>query len=287
MIKKLPGKFPLLPRNKTADKSRFGHVLVLAGSPGMTGAAILAARAAIRSGAGLVTLGIPKSLEPRVAKNLLEVMQLGLPETKEATFSLAAFDKIKEFIKKRRINCLAIGPGLSRQKETARLVRKLVGQIEIPIVLDADGLNAFEGQTNELKKHAGTLVLTPHAGEFKRLFGQKPPEASRIRAALAKKLSKFYDVVLVLKGAPALVVSGSKIVSNPTGNPGLAKGGAGDVLTGVIASFIAQGLKPFEAAVWGAYFHGRAADLAVKDKSQIGLLAGDVIEFLPKAFLLV
>ena len=252
----------------------------------MTGAAVLASRGAIRSGAGLVTLGVPKSLEPRVAKNLLEVMQLGLPETKDGTLSLEAYDKVREFIKKRRVSCLALGPGLSRQKETVRLVRKLVAQVEIPIVLDADGLNAFEGQKAGLKKHCGPLVLTPHAGEFERLFGRKLPQAPVARGALAKKLSKFYDVVLVLKGAPTLVVSGQKAVSNPTGNPGLAKGGAGDVLTGVISAFIAQGLKPFDAAAWGVYFHGLAADLAVKDKTQIGLLAGDVIEFLPKAFLL-
>lgn len=287
MTKKIPGKFPLLPRNKTADKSHFGHVLVLAGSPGMTGAAVLTSRAAVRSGAGLVTLGIPKSLEPRAAKNLLEVMQLGLPETKDATLSLAAFEKIEVFVKKRRVNSLAVGPGLSRDKETAALVRKLIQKIKVPAVLDADGLNAFQGQMASLKKHAATLVLTPHAGEFERLFSKKPPTASIARAALAKKLSKFYDVVLVLKGAPTLVVQDEKVTVNRTGNPGLAKGGTGDVLTGVIAAFIAQGLKPFEAAAWAVYFHGKAADLTVKDKSQLGLLASDVIDFLPKAFLLV
>ena len=252
----------------------------------MTGAAILASRAASRSGSGLVTLGIPKSLEPRVAKSLLEVMQIGLPETKYATLSPVGYEKIEEFIQKRRVNSLAVGPGLSRDKETADLVRRIVGRMGVSTVLDADGLNAFQGKPKLLKKRKSSLVLTPHLGEFERLFAVKCPQKKSARITLAKKLSKFYDVVLVLKGHETLVVQSEKVYVNHTGNPGLAKGGSGDVLTGVLASFIGQGLEPFMAAAWAAYFHGKAADLAVKDKTQIGLLAGDVIEFLPKAFLL-
>ena len=284
---KLPKKFPLIPRKKTSDKTQFGHVLVLAGSPGMTGAAILASRAAGRSGSGLVTLGISKSLEPRVAKSLVEVMQIGLPETKHATLSPSGYEKIKQFIQKRKVNSLAIGPGLSRDKETADLVRRIVCQMGVTTVLDADGINAFEGKLKVLKKRSNRLVLTPHRGEFERLFSVRWPESRSSRIRLAKKLSKFYDVVLVLKGPETLVVQDGQFYANKTGNPGLAKGGSGDVLTGVLASFVAQGLAPFIAAAWAVHYHGRAADLAVKDKSQIGLLAGDVIEFLPKAFSLV
>lgn len=284
---RLPRKFPLLPRPKNADKTRFGHTLVLAGSPGMTGAAILASRAALAAGSGLVTLGLPKSLEPRVAKSLLEAMQTGLPETQNGALSLKAFPAVQRFVEKRRVKSLAIGPGLSRGKETTALVRKITAEMTLPAVLDADGLNAFERKRGLLKRHRGPLILTPHEGEFERLFGEKAPASTASRAALAKKLSKFYDVVLVLKGAPTLVVQGEKVYVNRTGNPGLAKGGSGDVLTGVIAAFVAQGLEPFEAAAWGVYFHGLAADLAVKEKSQLALLAGDVIDFLPKAFLKV
>ena len=283
---KLPKKFPLLPRPKTSDKTCFGHTLVIAGSPGMTGAAILASRAAASAGSGLVTLGLPEGLQARVAKSLVEVMQMGLPQTKKATLNLKAFEKIDAFVQKRRVNSLAIGPGLSRDKETIALVRKIVERIDVPAVLDADGLSAFHGKTDALKRHRGPLILTPHRGEFERLFSTKMPESVSSRVALAKKLSKFYDVVLVLKSAPTIVAQGEKVYLSGTGNPGLAKGGAGDVLTGVIAAFTAQGLVPFEAAAWGAHFHGRAADLAVKEKSELGLLASDVIDFLPKAFLL-
>lgn len=234
-----------------------------------------------------MTLGLPKSLEPRVAKSLLEAMQTGLPETQNGALSLKAFPAVQRFVEKRRVKSLAIGPGLSRGKETTALVRKITAEMTLPAVLDADGLNAFERKRGLLKRHRGPLILTPHEGEFERLFGEKAPASTASRAALAKKLSKFYDVVLVLKGAPTLVVQGEKVYVNRTGNPGLAKGGSGDVLTGVIAAFVAQGLEPFEAAAWGVYFHGLAADLAVKEKSQLALLAGDVIDFLPKAFLKV
>lgn len=277
-------KFPLLPRKKNTDKSRYGHVLVVAGSKGMPGAAILASRAALKSGAGLVTLAAPENLGHLTVKSTPEIMPLLLPETKDGALSLKAYPKLLDFIAKRRINALGVGPGLSQNKETAGLVRRLVSKVKAPIVLDADGLNSFKGKAALLRHHGGPLVLTPHRKEFERIFTEKFPEKESNRARLAKKVSKFYDVVLVLKGHRTLVAHGAKIYINKTGNPGLAKGGSGDVLAGVIASFIAQGLDAFQAAVWAVHFHGKAADIAVRKKSELGLTASDVIEYLPRAF---
>ena len=269
-----PGHFPLLPRKKNTDKKNYGHTLVLAGSPSTRGAAILTAQGALVSGSGLVTLGTPKSLQSYFSKKALaETMFLGLPETKNQTLSLAAFDPIQQFIQKRRVTCIALGPGLSREPQTMVLVRKLVNRLSCPIVLDADGLNSFEKKTKELKAHAGSLVLTPHAGEFKRLFG---------KCEVTKKLSKLYDFVLVLKGHRTRVIERNNIYVNKTGNPGMAKGGSGDVLTGMIAAFISQGLAPFEAAKFGVYYHGLAGDLAEKEKGELSLSASDLIDYLPK-----
>lgn len=277
-------KFPLLPRKKSADKSAYGHVLIMAGSRRMTGAAILASNAALRSGAGLVTLGFPDGLDRYLSKLPPEVMRLPLAATKDLSIGPKALKPSLEFIRKRKISALAVGPGLSTHSDTASFMREIVSQAPVPIVLDADGLNAFQGHGRRLKRHAGQLVLTPHRREFERLFGEKWPEGEKPRAALAKRLSKFYDVVLVLKGHRTLVVCGDRVYVNRTGNPGLAKGGSGDVLTGIIAAFVGQGLDPYEAARWAVYFHGLAADIAVKRTGELGLTASDVIEALPKAF---
>jgi len=235
---KLPKKFPLLPRKKNADKSYYGHALVIAGSRGMTGAAILASRAALEAGSGLVTLGISKSLLPIAAKTIPEVMQLGLPETGQASLSYAGYSEIVKFIHKSKINGLLIGPGLSRHAETAHLVRKLVRSLSVTTVLDADGINSFRGRANALLSHAQPLVVTPHQKEFERLFSEKWPNQKTERIKLAKRLSKFYDTVLVLKGRGTLVVGRGKCYVNSTGNPGMAKGGSGDVLAGMITAFI-------------------------------------------------
>ena len=282
-----PGPFPLLPRKRQSDKSAFGHVLAVSGSRAMSGAPQLLARACLTAGAGLLTVGIPKSVRPAFAKKILaEAMILELPETSTGTPAAGAYQKILSFIRARGVKVAAIGPGLSHDKNISSLVRKLVSAIPVPIVLDADGLNAFKGKKRELRKHRAPLVLTPHRGEFERLFEEKWPENKIVRTALAKKLSRFYDVTLVLKGYHTLVVDGDEVYENFTGNPGLAKAGSGDVLTGILAAFLAQGLIPFKAACWASYFHGRAGDLAAKAKSELAVLAGDIIEYLPKAFLL-
>ncbi len=281
----LPRQFPLLPRKKKTEKSDYGHVFVLAGSKGLSGAAKLASRAALVSGAGLVTLGVPASLQSLMERSLTEVMPMALPETKAGALSLSALGKIRAFIKKRRINVLAVGPGLSQNTGTTQLVRKIVRGASIPVVLDADGLNSFKGKTGLLRtRNAAPLVLTPHKREFERLFAKKWPTAGSERIKLAKKLARFYHVVLVLKGDRTLVVEGEKVYVNDTGNPGMAKGGTGDVLTGIIASFIAQGLDPFRACAWAVYIHGRAGDVAVKVKGELSLVAGDLIDTLPRVF---
>ena len=235
--------FPLLPRKKNTDKSSYGHTLVLAGSFSYRGAALLTSRAALVSGSGLVTLGIPQSLGEFFSKKALaETMLLELPQTKKNTIAFSARRVVEDFLKKRRVSAVALGPGLSRYPETARFVRETVRRVRAPIVLDADGLNAFEGKKSVLRKHAGKLVLTPHRKEFERLFEESWPEDKIKRQTLAKKLSRFYDGVLVLKSHETLVAWRDRIYWNKTGNPGMAKGGSGDVLTGIIASFISQGL---------------------------------------------
>ena len=274
--------FGLLPRKKNVDKNSFGHVLILAGSPGMTGAARLAGEACLKAGAGLTTLGVPKGLGNIYAKkNIPELMCLALSQSKRGTISFAAYPKIISFLRERRITCLAIGPGLSYDTGTARLVQKIVGTSPIPVVLDADGLNCFKGCSEKLKSHRARLILTPHRGEFERLFATQWPEKESERSLLAKKLSKFYDVVLVLKSHRTLVTDGQKLYCNFTGNPGMAKGGSGDVLTGIIAAFVAQGLDPFRAAVWAVHFHGKAGDLAIREKSELSLMPSDLINALP------
>ncbi|OGW90995.1 MAG: NAD(P)H-hydrate dehydratase [Omnitrophica bacterium RIFCSPHIGHO2_02_FULL_63_14] len=276
--------FRLLPRKKSSDKSRYGHVLVLAGSRGLDGAAVLASRAALEAGAGLVTLGIPKGLQKKMRRVPPEIMLLPLPETRRGSLHPRAFATIRKFIQNKKVNAVALGPGLSTRASTAALVRRLVKTVRPPIVLDADGLNAFKGKAVELQAHAGPLVMTPHDREFTRLFEKVPPRAALIRVALAKHLARHYASVLVMKGRRSVVSDGRRTYVNRTGNPGMAKGGTGDALTGMIAAFIAQGLGAFEAARWGVYFHGRAGDAAARKKGVLSLTAGDLIDFFPKVF---
>ena len=276
------GRFPLLPRKKNTDKSAYGHVLVAAGSKHLSGAPRLVSRASLVSGAGWVTVAIPEVIREVFSKKALpELMHLSLPQTKDGSLASSAAAPILSFIRTRGVSCLVLGPGLTYAPPTSALVRKLVKSVSAPIVLDADGLNAFKGRARELKKHRGPVVLTPHAGEFERLFSAACPGSSKERAVLAKKLSRLYDVTIVLKGHRTLVVRRDRVYENRTGNPGMAKAGSGDVLAGIIGAFIAQGLDPFKAACWAVYFHGLAGDKAVKVKSELGLLASDIIDFLP------
>ena len=274
----------LFQRRPDTHKADFGHVFILAGSGRLTGAACLCAEAAMRAGTGLVTLGFPEGLYQAIVKKLIpEVMTLSLPATKQQTLSEAGLKEIKKFLKK--IDCLVIGPGLSQNPSTQRLIRSVVSYDETSMVVDADGLNALVGHVSILKNVRHEVVLTPHPGEMARLIGISVKGIQANRKKVAKEFALLYNKTLVLKGYKTVVASvqGTTYV-NRTGNPGMATAGSGDVLSGIVAAFLAQGVSAFEAAKFGVYIHGLAGDLVAKDKTQVGLIASDIIDYLPKAF---
>ena len=272
----------LKKRPKDSHKGDFGHIFILAGSRGLTGAAALCSNAALRSGAGLVTLGIPVSLNSIMSRKLTEVMTLSLAETKEQTLSLKAEQEILK--KANSSDAIVIGPGLSRNAETGKLIRNLVVKIEKPMVLDADALNAVSGKTEILGKIKTKYIITPHPGEMARLTNKSLNYIKNNRLIVAKKFSHDYNAVVVLKGAGTIVAEpGGKYYVNTTGNPGMATAGSGDVLAGIIAGFLGQGLNEFDAARSGVYMHGLAGDIAAEDKGEAGLIAGDILENIPYA----
>lgn len=275
--------FKFRSRKKDSHKGSYGHVLVLAGSPGLTGAAYLSSQAALLSGSGLVTLGIPKSLNHIMEIKLTEVMSAPLAETPQKTLSIKALSQIKAIASK--ADSLAIGPGLSINPHTQKAIRMLLPHIKLPMVIDADGINALDKFKDILKELWGTPIITPHPGELSRLIGISISTIQNNRIKVAKKVAKKYNIVVVLKGYRSVVANptGSHYV-NHTGNPGMASGGCGDVLTGIIATFLAQGIKPYAAAKCAVYIHGFAADLAKKKRGEISLIASDILEALPKAF---
>ncbi|MGO0123070.1 NAD(P)H-hydrate dehydratase [Desulfothermobacter acidiphilus] len=287
-----PGRLYLLPslvaswlprRSPVAHKGDFGHVLVVAGSRGMIGAASLTAAAALRSGAGLVTLAVPRSCQEVVATKLTEAMTLGLPETKEGQLSAGAWEALQPWLS--RFTVCALGPGLGRHPETVGLVRRIVAELQLPLVLDADGINAFAGEAHLLARRSAPLILTPHPGEMARLLGTEAGGLAFRRVEVAEKAAKDWGAVVVLKGARTVVAApGGDTGINSTGNPGMATGGTGDVLTGVIAALWAQGMEPFRAAAAGVFLHGLAGDLAAENKGGVGTVAGDLVENLPRAW---
>jgi NAD(P)H-hydrate epimerase len=257
-------------------------VLVVGGSPGLTGAAALASLAALRSGAGLVTLAVPEGVHDILEVKLTEVMTRPLPQGKEGAISLKASGVISRLSEE--FDVVVIGPGLSTGGEVARVVSELVGTLEVPLLLDADGLNAMVGRTDLFAKRKAPLILTPHPGEMARLTGKSSAEIQADRIGNAREGAEKWRSVVVLKGAGTLVAApGGPVNVNTTGNPGMATAGMGDVLTGCIASFVGQGLSAFDAAVAGVYYHGHAADLAARMDGMVGMLAGDVIRHLPLA----
>ncbi|HNX68086.1 MAG TPA: NAD(P)H-hydrate dehydratase [Candidatus Omnitrophota bacterium] len=274
-----------LKRPAISHKGDFGRVFVLAGSRGMTGAANLAGMSALRAGAGLVTVGVPDAVYLIIAKRDSELMIRPLPSTSKGTLSLQGFPEIRRFCHTQ--NVLAIGPGLSQHLTTQKLIRKVLQETETPVVIDADGLNALKGHLKILEgeKVPGPFVLTPHPGEFIRMFGGKLDGSDALRKDRAVKVARDYGVVVVLKGHRTVVASPSgEVYVNTTGNPGMATAGSGDVLTGVIAALIGQGLSCYEAACLGVHAHGLAGDIASGKIGQVGLVAGDLLRFLPDAF---
>ena len=271
----------LLPRARESHKRATGVVLVIAGSRAMTGAAVLAAKAAYRAGAGLVSLAAPQSILPVLEGALAEATFLPLPETPEGTISEQAWTALEERLA--GIDAIALGPGLTTNPETSALVRRLVMATSSPLVLDADGLNAFIGRTQELADHVSEMVITPHAGEFGRLMGMAPSEVLEDRVGHARKAASGLRLVVLLKGSRTVVAGPDGIATvNPTGGPFLATGGTGDVLTGAIAAFLSRGVRSAEAAMLAAYVHGEAGHRAAALLGE-GTNASDVLEALPLA----
>lgn len=300
-------KLPTLPiRKADAHKGDYGRVLVLAGSVGMTGAACMCGEAVLRGGAGLVTLGIPEGLYPIVASRVsLAVMTRPLPETRQKTLSYKARWAINELT--RGFDVLALGPGLSRNPDTQELVLWILENIPLPMVVDADALNAVSTRPSVLNKVQRDCIVTPHPGEMARLLGWASTDEVQKdrRRAVEEFLKRYPALILVLKGNKTLVADSQRLFINTTGNPGMATAGTGDVLTGLIAGLLAQGiikvqgfkglrvqdytlgvkgLTAFEAAQLGVYLHGLAGDLAAAEKGEVSLIATDILEKLPEAF---
>src|SRR5271156_6244256 len=272
------------PRPAESNKGSYGHVLILGGSLGKSGSVAMAGMAALRSGAGLSTIVTATSVLGTVAGFHPELMTEPLPETEAGTISASAQERIEELAKAKSV--IAIGPGISRHRQTAELVRTLVAKLQLPMVVDADGLNAFEGRTSELNGKGRALVITPHPGEMARLTGLSIAEVQKDRLAVARKFASEHELIVVLKGHRTLVVrpDGEAWV-NTTGNPGMATGGTGDILTGMVAGMIAQRSKEaFTAVLVAVHLHGFAGDVMRENVGEHSLVATDLLLGLPQAF---
>jgi ADP-dependent NAD(P)H-hydrate dehydratase / NAD(P)H-hydrate epimerase len=274
---------PFFPgRLKEAHKGSYGHVLVIAGSLGKTGAAILAGRAALKMGAGLVTVATPSGCLPLVARGMAELMTEPLAETPEKTIAAEAVPRALELLKGK--TALVLGPGISTRPRTAAFVKNLLPQVRIPMVIDADGLNIVATDPTILNSLKAKAVLTPHPGEFGRLAGLTTREVLADRVGLARAFARRHGVYLVLKGHRTLTAGPDGMVTvNPTGNPGMATGGSGDVLSGMIAAQIAQEKQVRGSVVSAVFAHGLAGDVAAGHLGERALIAGDIIRFLPEA----
>ena len=274
------------PRRLNSNKGLYGHAFTVGGSRGKSGAPTMASMAALRIGAGLVTCAVPGSILPIVAGATPELMTESLPETSSGTISRNALNDnaLKEVLKRKSV--VALGPGLGRDPETVQAVRDFVANCSLPLVIDADGLNAFEGTAHMLDGTKRMLVLTPHPGEMARLIGMTVAEIEANRIEIARQFAREHCLILVLKGWRTLIADpDGNVWVNSTGNPGLAKGGSGDVLTGIIAGMIAQYPRQIPDAVRAAvYLHGLAADCALTAQTERTMLATDVIAAFPQAF---
>jgi NAD(P)H-hydrate epimerase len=279
----------LVPRARDANKGSYGHVLVIGGSLGKAGAAAMAGFAALRAGAGLSTVATPKSVLATVAAFHPEVMTEPLAETKDGTISLRALGSGFDSLVGHK-TLIAIGPGISRNSETAEFVRAIVKRGDTSIVVDADALNAFEGEADKLNGRGRTVVITPHPGEMARLTGLTIAKIQANRLEVARNFARKHELIVVLKGhrtlvaAPTAATDGTVWV-NSTGNPGMATGGTGDILTGMVAGLIAQHpQRALEATALAVYLHGLAGDLASESVGENSLVATDLVRFLPQAF---
>ena len=274
----------LAPRPKDAHKGSFGKVCIVGGSIGMSGAMALAGRSALRAGAGLVRVAVPKSILPIVAASEPCYTTVPLGQDKQGYISWNALNTILTLTEQNDV--MAFGPGAGIAKGPRDIVNTLIAQEDLRFIIDADGLNCLAKSTGWIEKTKASIILTPHPGEMMRLwesvFRENPP-VDRIEQA--GTLAEQSGCTVVLKGAGTVVTDGKKVYINTTGNPGMATAGAGDVLTGVITALAAQGLNNFDAAVLGVYIHGLAGDIAAKKTGQIGLIATDITAALGEAFM--
>lgn len=266
----------LKERDPNGHKGSFGKFLNVGGSLGLTGAAVLSTTAALRSGAGYVTLAAPKSVLYALAPRLIESTMLPLPETEEGTLSEQAVPVVLERAKK--CTAVLVGCGLGRTQAGMELVAALLRTVEAPLVLDADALSLLAGNTELLRERKGPVILTPHPVEMARLCGKRLADVQQNRLETAKSFAKEYGVIVLLKGPDTIITNGDRVCINLTGNAGMAKAGSGDVLAGMIGAFAAQKVPPMLAAVCGAYLHGAAGDRCAKRLSQYGMLPLDMIE---------
>ena len=271
----------LASRPVDANKGTFGRVLIVGGSRGMSGAPILCGTAALRGGAGLVRVAVPAEILPIVASGNPCYLTAPLPQDEQGRLSAAATEPILALARANQV--VALGPGLGQSEPLTGLVTTALAAIAVPVVLDADGLNAIQHESSPLRRRPAPTVLTPHPGEFARLLHTSAAEVQGNRQELAVRFASEHNAVLVLKGHGTIVTDGRGVYVNTTGNPGMATGGTGDVLTGLIAALLGQGLAPFDAAQLGVYVHGLAGDLARDDLGEVSLTATDLLQYLPRA----
>ncbi len=274
----------MLPyRAPDANKGDFGKLFVLAGSKGYTGAASMTAESGLRAGTGLVILGYPESFDDVFEAKLTEVIKHPLPEVRNRRcLALRGLGEIREMVK--WADALAVGPGIGTYHETRDLIFRLVSKLDKPAVFDADALNNLAKDIGQLKGHPAPLVISPHPGEMSRLTGKTISEIQKDRINTALAFSQEYNLVCILKGGPSVIAAPSgQAWINPTGNEGMATAGSGDVLTGIIGGFLAQGMLDIDSAVLGCYVHGLAGDLARDEFGSRGMIAGDIMRMLPEA----
>lgn len=271
-----------LPRKSDAHKGNYGHLFILSGSLGKTGASVLAGKAALKLGAGLVTIGTPQSCLPIVARAMVELMTEPLPETPKKTFSAEALERTLELLQDK--DALLLGPGISTHPSTAEFVKTLLPQVKIPAVLDADAINILAEEPGLLKSLKKTAIVTPHPGEFARLLHLSTKEVVEKKLVLAPQFAQEHGVYLVLKGYRTLICTpDGKTYINPTGNPGMATAGSGDVLSGMIASMIIQEKDPLLATLAAVFVHGLSGDIGAQRIGEKALTAGKLITYLPRA----
>ena len=274
---------PPVPRRPVhGHKGTFGHVLVLGGSVRYPGAPVLTARAVLRSGAGLVTIGCPKGAHATIASHAMCEMTVPLPD---APFGVFAEGAVSEALDRaERVQAVALGPGLSTEGPALEFARQIATLCPLPLVVDADGLNAFAASAQRLESCPAPRILTPHPGEAARMLGCTVNEVVEDRIGASVRLARETECIVCMKGAGTIVTDAERIYVNQSGNSGMATAGSGDVLTGVIAALLAQGMTSFDAAVLGVYLHGRAGDLAADRLGEHGLIATDILDALPLAF---